>query len=98
MASGEARPREAERDGAQPEHDVHEPRERRSASTSSEREIALAATAGRSTVGEYLARAKAGGLTWEVAKELDDAEVEGGTGACAARSERQVFRMIQGAP
>ncbi|MGK3961559.1 hypothetical protein WMF01_13355 [Sorangium sp. So ce1667] len=53
----------------------------------SEREIALAVAVGRSTVGEYLARAKAAGLTWEIAKELDDAEVEARLFRHVGRSE-----------
>ncbi|WP_437619073.1 IS21 family transposase [Sorangium sp. So ce1151] len=53
----------------------------------SEREIALAVAVGRSTVGEYLARAKACGLTWEIAKELDDAEVEARLFRHVGRSE-----------
>jgi transposase len=42
----------------------------------SEREIALAVGIGRSTAGEYLARAERSGLTWDAAKEMDDAAVE----------------------
>ncbi len=42
----------------------------------SEREIATATGIGRSTVRDYLARAKGAGMTWEVARELGDAEVE----------------------
>lgn len=53
----------------------------------SEREIALAVAVGRSTVGEYLARAKACGLTWEIAKELDDAAVEARLFRHVGRSE-----------
>ena len=41
-----------------------------------EREIAAAIGIARSTVGEYVARAAAAGLTWAMAKDLGDAEVE----------------------
>jgi transposase len=40
------------------------------------REIAAAVGVARSTVSEYVARAVAAGLTWAIAKELGDAEVE----------------------
>jgi transposase len=43
----------------------------------SERKTAIAVGVARSTVNEYLARAEAAGLTWEVAEKLSDAEVEG---------------------
>ena len=42
----------------------------------SDRQIALAIGVARSTVGEYLARAEADGLTWEIAETLGDADVE----------------------
>ena len=42
----------------------------------SDRKIALAIGVARSTVGEYLARAAADGLTWAIAETLGDAEVE----------------------
>ena len=42
----------------------------------SDRQIALAIGIARSTVGEYLARAEADGLTWAIAETLGDAEVE----------------------
>jgi transposase len=42
----------------------------------SDRKIALAIGIARSTVGEYLARAEADGLTWVIAETLGDAEVE----------------------
>ena len=42
----------------------------------SDRQIALAIGVARSTVGEYLARAEADGLTWAIAETLGDAEVE----------------------
>jgi transposase len=42
----------------------------------SDRQIALAIGVARSTVGEYLARAEAAGLTWEIAEALGDAAVE----------------------
>lgn len=43
----------------------------------SQRQIARAVGIGRATVCEYLERAEQGGVTWEVAQELSDAEVEG---------------------
>ncbi|WP_437931151.1 hypothetical protein WMF37_18625 [Sorangium sp. So ce291] len=39
-------------------------------------EIAAAACVGESTVSGYLARAEKAGLTWEVAREMTDAEIE----------------------
>ncbi|WP_437933847.1 hypothetical protein [Sorangium sp. So ce341] len=39
-------------------------------------EIAAAACVGESTVSGYLARAERAGLTWEVAREMTDAEIE----------------------
>ncbi len=42
----------------------------------SDRKIALAMGVARSTVGEYLARAAADGLTWAIAETLGDADVE----------------------
>jgi transposase len=42
----------------------------------SERKIGRSVGIGRSTVGEYLERAKDAGLTWEEAEKLNDAEVE----------------------
>ena len=42
----------------------------------SDRQIALAIGIARSTVGEYLARAEADGLTWGIAETLGDADVE----------------------
>ena len=42
----------------------------------SDRQIALAIGVARSTVGEYLARAAADGLTWAIAETLGDADVE----------------------
>ena len=42
----------------------------------SDRQIALAIGVARSTVSEYLARAEADGLTWEIAETLGDADVE----------------------
>jgi hypothetical protein len=42
----------------------------------SDRQIALAIGIARSTVGEYLARAEADGLTWVIAETLGDADVE----------------------
>jgi transposase len=53
----------------------------------SEREIAGAVGIARSTAGEYLARANVAGLTWEVAKDLSDAEVEGRLFRCVGRNE-----------
>jgi transposase len=43
----------------------------------SERKIANAVGVARTTVSEYVGRAKAAGLTWELAEGLPDAEVEG---------------------
>src|SRR4051812_7053462 len=42
----------------------------------SKRKTATAAGIAPTTVGDYLSRAKAAGLTWEIARELSDAEVE----------------------
>lgn len=42
----------------------------------SQRDVAKAVGIARSTVGEYLERAKAAGLTWQEAEQLSDAEVE----------------------
>jgi len=39
-------------------------------------EIAASVAIGESTVGDYLARARAAGLRWEQARSLSDAEVE----------------------
>jgi transposase len=39
-------------------------------------EIAASAAIGESTVGDYLARARKVGLTWDAAREQSDAEVE----------------------
>lgn len=39
-------------------------------------EIAAAAVVGETTVGDYLARARRAELTWEIARGLDDAEIE----------------------
>jgi transposase len=41
------------------------------------REIATAVGIARSTVSEYLTRAESAGVTWAIAKELGDADVEG---------------------
>jgi DNA-binding CsgD family transcriptional regulator len=53
----------------------------------SDRKIAAAAGIARSTVGEYLARAKGAEVTWEVAQELGDADVEGRLFRHVGRSE-----------
>ena len=42
----------------------------------SNREIATATGAGKTTVGEYLARAEAAGITWPLADDLDDEAIE----------------------
>ncbi len=42
----------------------------------SNRDIANACRSGKSTIGEYLQRAKAAGLSWSIAKELDDEVLE----------------------
>ncbi len=42
----------------------------------SNREIAKACQAGKSTIGEYLQRAKAAGITWPVPENLDDQALE----------------------
>jgi transposase len=42
----------------------------------SRRQIAAATGIGPTTVGEYVARAQTSGLTWDIARDLSDAEVE----------------------
>lgn len=42
----------------------------------SNRQIAKTRSMGRTAVGEYLRRARAAGLSWPLAEELDDAELE----------------------
>lgn len=42
----------------------------------SDRQIAKTRSMGRTAVGEYLRRARAAGLSWPLAEELDDAELE----------------------
>jgi transposase len=53
----------------------------------SDRRIAVAVGIARSTVGEYLARAEGAEVTWEVARGLGDAEVEGRLFRHVGRSE-----------
>jgi len=42
----------------------------------SDRSIAQSLAIGKTTVGEYVCRAKVIGITWPVPEEIDDAELE----------------------
>ncbi len=55
----------------------------------SQRQISASTGVSKGALGEYLRRAALAGLTWEAARDLDDAEVEARLFATPARTSRR---------